>query len=48
MKGVLGLAAQGPDEGCRIGPKVPSIDLRGVSAVIDVTESAAKKWEAAP
>ena len=47
-RGVLGLAAIGPQEGSRIGPAVPSIELNGVTAVIDMTDEAVKKWEEEP
>ena len=48
LHGVLGLASDGPSSQCRIGPAVPHIELRGVSAVIEVTPEAVKKWESAP
>lgn len=48
VKGVLGLAATGPTKRCRIGPAVPSIILRGVTAVLEATKEAAKAWEEAP
>lgn len=48
LHGVLGLASTGPNSQCRIGPQVPQIELRGVSAVIEVTPEAVAKWEAAP
>lgn len=48
LKGVMGLASDGPNESCRIGPAVESIELRGVTAVIDVTADAVAKWESAP
>jgi hypothetical protein len=47
-KGVLGLASEGPGDGCRIGNAVPSIELRGVTAVIEMAETAVQRWEAAP
>jgi hypothetical protein len=48
LHGVLGLASDGPSSGCRIGPQVPQIELRGVSAVIEVNPAAVAKWEASP
>ena len=47
-KGVLGLAANGPTKSCRIGPKVPVLTLRDVSAVIEVSKVAALAWEKEP
>jgi hypothetical protein len=48
QKGVLGLAATGPGEDCRIGPAVPRAKLWDITAVFDVTVDAAEAWEAAP
>lgn len=47
-KGVLGLASAGPTKSCKIGPPVQKIILRGVTAVIEATEDAAKAWRAQP
>jgi len=46
--GVLGLAADGPAEGSRIGRPVPRIELDGVTAIIEATPDARKRWEAQP
>ena len=48
MRGVLGLASQGPSSSCRIGPPVPSIILRDVTSVVEVSKAAAAKWKQAP
>ena len=48
LHGVLGLASSGPSRGCKIGPSVDTIELRGVTAVIEVAPEAVAKWEAAP
>lgn len=47
VKGFMGLAANGPTSGCRIGPAA-DIELRNITAVLDVTPVAVEKWEAAP
>lgn len=47
-KGFLGLAANGPTESCRIGPKVDSLTLYGVTSITPVTEAAVDKWELGP
>lgn len=47
VKGFLGLATTGPTKDCRIGPPA-DVDLRKVTCVAEVTEDAAKAWEAAP
>ena len=49
--GVLGLATEGPSEGCRIGPAPASITLASDTphdCVADVTADAVAKWELAP
>lgn len=47
QKGFLGLAADGPCDGARVGPAA-DIELRRVTAVIEVTPEAVARWEAAP
>lgn len=44
--GFMGLASDGPGKNHRIGAKA-DIELRKVTAVLDVTDKAAKAWEAA-
>ena len=46
-KGFLGLAAQGPISGARVGPAA-DIELRDITCVAECTLEAAKAWEAAP
>ena len=46
VKGVFGLAATGPSKGCRIGPSVPSLLLKGVTSIAEVTPEAVTNWEA--
>lgn len=45
--GFAGLAAEGPAKGARIGAAVSTIDLRKITAVIEVAQDAAAKWEVA-
>ncbi len=47
-KGVMGLALVGPLPGAKIGPAVPSLILRDVTAVVICTSSAIEKWEKPP
>jgi hypothetical protein len=47
VRGFMGLAANGPSNGCRIGPAA-DITLRNITAVLEVTKEAAEKWEGAP
>ncbi|HET7210038.1 MAG TPA: hypothetical protein VFI95_25925 [Terriglobales bacterium] len=48
VKGFLGLAAIGPNNSCRIGPKVPELTLTDVTSVSSVTPEAVEKWEKNP
>lgn len=47
-RGVVGLAAIGPQKGSRISPPAPRMELDGVTAIMDCTDEARKLWEAAP
>ena len=47
LKGFLGLASDGPDNTCKIGPAA-DIELRKITSVVEVTPAAQKKWEQAP
>ena len=42
--GFLGLAANGPSSGCKIGVEVPELRLFKVTSVSKVSYEAAKKW----
>lgn len=46
-RGILGLASDGPGDRCRIG-KPADIELRKITAVIEVSPTAVKAWENAP
>jgi hypothetical protein len=46
VKGFLGLASTGPNGDCRIGPPA-DIELRKITCVAEVSETAVKAWEAA-
>lgn len=48
IHGFMGLASTGPNKNCKIGPAVLSITLQKVTAVIEVSLSAAEKWETGP
>ena len=45
-KGFLGLAADGPKDGARVGP-ASDIELRNITSVAEVTKIAVSEWEAA-
>lgn len=48
MHGVMGLAAQGPDDQCRIGPVVPTLTLHDVTSIMMVTPKAEDAWKQQP
>ena len=45
VRSVLGLAANGPTAGCKIGPAAPAITLRDVTAVVECSDEAVKRFE---
>ena len=47
VKGFIGLAADGPDKQCRIGPAA-DIALRDITSVVECTPAAVQAWENAP
>jgi hypothetical protein len=47
VKGFMGLASDGPSKSCRIGPAA-DITLRKITAVLEVTATAEKRWLAEP
>lgn len=47
IKGFLGLASDGPDKSCKVGPSA-DIELRNITCVAEVTSAAATAWENAP
>ena len=46
-RSVVGLAATGPSNGCKIGPAAPAITVRDVTSVIECSDEAAKRFEEA-
>lgn len=47
VKGFVGLASNGPNKSCRVGPAA-DITLRGITAVLEVTPEAVANWEKSP
>lgn len=47
-KGVLGLAATGPNKNSRIGPKVPEATIWKLTGIWDCTPEATEAWESEP
>lgn len=48
VKGVLGLAATGPSKNCRITAAAQKATLKGVTAVVEVTDDALAAWRKEP
>lgn len=48
MKGVLGLASMGPSSSCRISKAVKKATISGVTAVVELSPEAFKKWQKEP
>jgi len=48
VKGVVGLAANGPTKDCRVGPAAPAITLQAVTSVMEVSSAAEAKWKEEP
>lgn len=47
LRGFMGLAANGPGKGCKVGPAA-DIEVRAITSVVEVSTEAVAKWEAAP
>lgn len=47
-KGVVGLAAGGPTNKCRVTAPAPEIKLMGVTSIMEATDEAKKAWESEP
>lgn len=45
MKGVVGLAATGPNHRCKIGPAAPAITLQKVTSIMECSPEATRAWE---
>lgn len=48
MKGVLGLASQGPSNTCKISKAVKKATLHGVAAVVELSKEALANWRKEP
>lgn len=47
-KGFIGLAVTGPMKGSRVGPACLSMELAGVTSIIECTPDAVRRWEESP
>lgn len=48
VRGVIGLASNGPGPLCRITPAAKKATLKGVTAIVELTEEALKAWRKEP
>lgn len=48
VKGVIGLASTGPSKNCRISKAAPRATIKGVTAVVEITDEALKAWRSEP
>jgi len=48
VKGVVGLASDGPSKSCKVGPAAPAITLQDVTAVMEGSKKAEDAWTAQP
>jgi hypothetical protein len=48
VKGITGLAANGPSKSCRIGPAAPAMTLHGVTSIMEVSKEAEALWNQQP
>jgi len=47
LRGFMGLASQGPNKNCKIGPAA-DFEVRDITGVVAVSPEAVAKWESAP
>jgi hypothetical protein len=48
IHGVMGLASSGPNDKCRIGPKVPKLTIKDITSIAETTKEAAEAWSKQP
>ena len=48
VKGLFGLAADGPSKHCRISKAAPKATIKGVTAILEITDGALKNWRKEP
>lgn len=48
VKGVIGLAANGPTKNCRITAAAKKATIKGVTAVVEITDQALVAWRKEP
>lgn len=48
VRGVIGLASNGPSKHCRISPAAKKATIKGVTAVLELSDEALKEWRKEP
>jgi len=48
VKGVVGLASDGPSSSCKVGPAAPAITIQDVTAVMEASQKAEEAWTKQP
>lgn len=48
VRGVIGLAAKGPTKDCKISPAAKKATIKGVTAVLEITDEALNAWRKEP
>jgi hypothetical protein len=48
LKGFIGLATDGPNDKCRVGPPAEETILFGITSISVVSPEAVERWEGAP
>lgn len=48
VRGVVGLAANGPTKSCKISPAAKKAVLKGVTATLELSDEALKAWRKEP
>jgi len=48
VHGVIGLANKGPSKDCRISPAAKKATIKGVTAVLELSDEALKAWRKEP
>jgi hypothetical protein len=48
VHGVVGLAAKGPSQSCKVGPAAPAITLHDVTSIMECSKEAEAAWTSQP
>jgi hypothetical protein len=48
VRGIVGLAANGPDKQCKVTPAAPAMTLHEVTSVMECSSQAEEAWKSQP